>query len=59
MLAYLYGHGRITVKIAAETIDMSDATARKLLRRLVDKQVLSWHGNSGRDPKQYYTIKHH
>lgn len=56
ILAYLYGNGQITVKIASETIEMSDATARKLLRGLVEKDVLSWHGNSKKDPKQYYTI---
>ncbi len=30
--------------------EMSDATARKLLRAVVDKEVLCWHGNSKRDP---------
>lgn len=57
ILTYLYSHGQITVKLASEIIEMSDATARKLLRGLVYKNVLSWHGNSKRDPKQYYTIK--
>ncbi|MCY3031796.1 ATP-binding protein [Aerococcus urinae] len=56
ILAYLYGNGRITVKKASEIIEMSDATARKLLRALVDKEVLCWHGNSKRDPRQYYTL---
>lgn len=37
ILAYLYGNGQITVKIASETIEMSDATAPKLLRGLVEK----------------------
>lgn len=57
ILAYLYSHRYITVKLASEAIAMSDATARKLLKGLVDKNVLDWHGNSKRDPKQYYMIK--
>lgn len=56
ILAYLYGNERITVKIASELIDRSDATARKLLRELIDKGVICWHGNSKRDPRQYYTM---
>lgn len=56
ILAYLYGNGRITVKTASEIIDMSNATARKLLRGLTKKEVLRWHGNSKQDPKQYYTL---
>lgn len=56
ILAYLYGNERITVKLASEIIEMSDATARKLLKGLVKNGVLCWHGNSKRDPKQYYTI---
>ncbi|MDD7758545.1 MAG: winged helix-turn-helix transcriptional regulator [Aerococcus suis] len=55
ILAYLYGNGQITVKIASETIEMSDATALKLLRGLVEKDILSWH-RIKKDPRQYYTI---
>lgn len=50
ILAYLYGNGQIIVKIASETIEMSDATAPKLLRGLVEKDVLSWHRNLKKIP---------
>ncbi len=53
-LAYFYGHGQITVKITSKIIEICDTTARQLLSGLVDKNVLSWHKNSKRDPKQYY-----
>ncbi|MGX7104395.1 hypothetical protein ACWOBV_02170 [Globicatella sanguinis] len=34
-------------------------TKRKLLKGLLIKEVLCWHGNSKQDPKQYYTISNH
>lgn len=56
ILSYLLSNEKITVKKASELIKMSDTTARKLLKGLADKNVLTWHGNSKRDPQQYYTI---
>ena len=54
ILAYSYSNDRITVKTAANLINMSDTTTRKILHGLASKQALVWHGNSKRDPKQYY-----
>lgn len=54
ILAYSYSNDRITVKTAANLINMSDTTTRKILQGLASKQALVWHGNSKRDPKQYY-----
>ena len=56
ILAYLYGNERITVKIAAELIEMITETTRNFLKML-EKGAVGWHGNSKNDPKQYYSLR--
>ncbi len=56
ILAYLYNNERINVGITSELIGRSDVTSRKLLKSLLNKGVLKWHGNSKNDPTQYYTL---
>lgn len=48
------GNGQITVKLTIELLEISRVTAGKLLRGLVRKEILKWHGNSKKDPIQFY-----
>lgn len=58
ILAYLYGNAQITVKETVDLLGISRVTARKLLQGLASDGVIHWHGNSSRDPKQFYSFKH-
>lgn len=47
--------GRATTREAVEVTGLSRQAASALLRRLVDRGLLTWHGKSAKDPRQYYT----
>lgn len=47
--------GRVTTRGAAEATGLSRQAASALLKRLADRGLLTWHGKSPKDPRQYYT----
>lgn len=57
ILQYLYENEMITVKIASEILDRSKELSRRILKSLEQKNILTWHGLSPKDPTQYYTLK--
>ena len=56
-LQYIYAKGRITVRELCTLLNRSVKVARPVLRGLVDKGVLAWHGSGPKDPSQHYTLK--
>lgn len=56
ILSYLYSNEQINTQTAQRITKVSTVTARKILKSLVNKRAVAWHGNSVTDPKQYYTI---
>jgi ATP-dependent DNA helicase RecG len=56
VLQYTYMTGRMTVREAAELMEKSPKYASTLLKGLVRKGLLKWHGTSVNDPTQYYTF---
>ena len=50
------GRERITAALLADDLGVSRMTASRTLRKLVDKQILTWRGSSKTDPNQYYEI---
>lgn len=56
-LQYIYAKGRITVRELCTLLNRSVKVARPVLRGLVGKGVLVWHGSSPKDPSQHYTLK--
>lgn len=55
-LRYVYGKGRVTAKELAEHLGRSVRISRPVLKGLVEKEILTWHGNSLNDPAQYYSL---
>lgn len=51
-----YAHGRVTVRELCARLDRTPKTLRPVLRGLVEKGILYWHGSSSRDPSQYYSL---
>ncbi|MFD0704696.1 RNA-binding domain-containing protein [Alloscardovia venturai] len=51
-----YTEGKVTVKTFATAISVTPTTARKKLKSLAQKNVLSWHGHNSKDPQQYYSL---
>lgn len=56
VIRYLYVNEKVTTKTVQEIIQKSDFIARKTIKNLVEKGLLEWHGNSAKDPTQYYTL---
>lgn len=56
-LQYIYAKGSITVRELCSLLNRSVKIARPVLRGLVDKGVIVWHGSSPKDPSQHYTLK--
>lgn len=54
-LQYIYAKGRITVRELCTLLDRSVKVARPVLRGLVDKGVLAWHGSG---PKGSFAALH-
>lgn len=57
ILQYLSTHPKITVKIASLLLDRGKLLTSRLLKGLVEKEILCWYGLSPKDPTQYYTLK--
>ena len=51
-----FASGRVTTKELAEEIDKGSTLCSKVLRGLVKKSLLEWHGTSPNDPRQYYSL---
>lgn len=51
-----YSEKKITKRNLAAKLNRSTKLASGVLHGLVDKDILSWHGSSSRDPQQYYTL---
>lgn len=51
-----YARGRITPKELARLIERSQRSATRVLKGLVGRGIMEWHGTSINDPSQYYTI---
>lgn len=56
-LQYIYAKGSITVRELCSQLNRSVKVARPVLRGLVDKGVIVWHGSSPKDPSQHYMLK--
>ena len=57
VLRFLYSKGDANTKTIAEFLNLSPVTSRKILKTLVEKGIIEWHGVSNRDPRQYYSLK--
>lgn len=57
ILQYMYGNGPTKVKELADIVQRSNVFVRERLKRLLEKEIVEWHGNSPTDPHQYYKIK--
>lgn len=53
---YVYLRGKITTKILSEQLDRGSTLCSKILKGLVEKNILTWHGTSSNDPSQYYSL---
>lgn len=51
-----YARGRVTPREFASLIDRSQRSASRVLKGLVKRGILKWHGTSTSDPMQYYTV---
>lgn len=56
IIQYLMSNDKITVRIAKDLINKSDSTSRARLQNLEKLNLIVWHGNSKRDPTQFYTL---
>lgn len=56
LLRYMYTNNKVTVKLGTEVIKKGTNTTRNILKGLVQKNFVEWHGLSLNDPKQYYTL---
>ena len=57
VLRFLYSKGDANTKTIAVFLGLSPVTTRKILKALVEKGTVEWHGVSNRDPNQYYSLK--
>ncbi|PTQ84183.1 ATP-dependent DNA helicase RecG [Trichococcus patagoniensis] len=57
VVAYLYNNETITVKETAELLGKSTGYSRILLRKLLEKKLVVWHGTTPKDPTQYYSLE--
>ena len=48
--------GRVTTKELAENRGITTRTASTILKGLVERNLLIWHGSSPQDSQQYYEI---
>ena len=56
IIQFLMTNEKITSKIASSLTGKSSKICITILKLLVDKDILKWHGNSNRDPTQYYSL---
>ena len=56
IIHHVYRNTTITTKYASIIIRKSISHTSKLLKGLVSKNILEWHGSSTHDPSQYYTL---
>jgi len=56
LVAYLFNHQTITTKEAAELLGKSKKYVQGILKKLLDKKVIIWHGTNANDPTQYYSL---
>ncbi len=57
VLQYMYCAEQTKAKDIATLLHKGVITARKILKKLIDRNIVEWRGTSIRDPKQYYVIK--
>lgn len=57
ILQYMYCHGPTKVKELTGVVQRSNVFVRERLKRLLEKEIVEWYGNSPTDPHQYYQIK--
>lgn len=55
-LQYTFVNKEITTRQLAALVEKGNVYASKLLKGLVSKGILIWHGNSKNDPSQFYTL---
>ncbi|MDX9978355.1 MAG: ATP-binding protein [Candidatus Cloacimonadales bacterium] len=56
IIQYVFKESKITTSIASSCINRSTGYTRKLLNRLIELEILVWHGSSKKDPTQYYQL---
>ena len=49
-----YSRKRVTVRELCDHLGRTPKTVRPVLRELVGRGILRWHGSNSRDPFQYY-----
>ena len=57
VLQYIADKGEVRASDIIEFIDRSDSTIRRLLKRLLDLDLITWYGTNENDPKKVYQIK--
>lgn len=58
LLHYMFNTGeKMKMDKIANLIKKSPTYCRKLLKNLIENELVEWHGTSIKDPTQYYTIK--
>ena len=53
----LFDKGESKTSEIAEFIDRDRKTARRLLKKLCDNNLIEWIGTSNKDPRKIYRIK--
>lgn len=57
VITNMYNTGRPTnTSKTADLLSRSPNYSRKLLRKLAEQEILTWHGNSNTDSRQHYTL---
>lgn len=55
-MQYVFSNGTITTRELATLIHKGSSYSSRLLKKLQEKNLLAWHGNSKNDPSQFYSL---
>ncbi|MGX7025353.1 ATP-binding protein [Vagococcus hydrophili] len=56
VIIYLYNNKKINSTQVAETLSKGKTYSRKVLKEMLEKNLIEWHGSSSSDPTQYYSL---
>ncbi len=57
VMKYMSNNEKTKVKDVALILDKGVISARKIMKRLLDKGIVEWNGTSVNDPRQYYVLR--
>ncbi|EKQ3344676.1 TPA: ATP-binding protein [Enterococcus faecium] len=56
IVSHLFNNEKISVKEASEVLKKGVGYSRKVLKEMLRKKIIQWHGTSTKDPTQYYSL---